>query len=123
MCREFMESFGWSDLFSFARGEERRAWVKTAFGAKNCVTAPSFEERLTAYKLIASYGYGTPRAQIDVTSGGRSVTDLLLAAMGRGGGVGVQGEGGGGPGVVREGDTGGGPVGEGAPDHGVGPRP
>ena len=80
LCRTFMENEGWAQLFQIARGEACKGWVKTAFGTKQGVLAPDFNERLAAFRLVTSYGYGRPAERADPDTG-RSVTDLLIQAL------------------------------------------
>lgn len=93
LCRAFMESDGWRDLFDLAKGQETTAWVRTPFGSKKVRVTPTVDERLTALKFVASYGYGRPRESLDLTSNGRSVTNFLLSAFGQAAGPGVPEEG------------------------------
>lgn len=85
ICRTFMENEGWLQLERIARGEPYVAWVRGAgFAVHKSVRVqltPDLDQRLTALKLLTAYGYGRPAELASADDSGRTVTDLLLAAL------------------------------------------
>ena len=79
-----MENEGWAHVFRMAKGEPSTGWVTNKFTGKSkkVKITPSAETQLTAIKLLAEYGYGKPKASFDLTSGGKSITDFILEALG-----------------------------------------
>lgn len=86
-CRAFMEAEGWTQVFDLARGVPQRMLVtKTSriTGKTRTIevkVTPDTDQRITAYKFITSYGYGRPAELAHADDSGRTVTDLLLAAL------------------------------------------
>ena len=86
LCRQFMENEGWAQVFALARGEPQTMLVSKRnrlTGAVKTVqvkVTPDADQRLAAYKLVTSYGYGRP-SEIGDPDTGRSVTDMLVEAL------------------------------------------
>lgn len=83
LCAQFMENSGWQGLFDIAEGKPVRRLIKSRFTQKQIevLASPEIADRLTAFRLICAYGYGRPREQLDLTSNGRTITDLVLSAV------------------------------------------
>lgn len=83
ICQGFMESGGWLSLFEIAGGRPYKMLVysKLTGRPREVLVTPDADQRLQAIKLITSYAYGRPAELARSDDSGRTVTDLLLAAL------------------------------------------